>query len=116
MDSPAAVKIDLRRTQKYVLLVLHSASKEVTLLRGSHEAEFHADVKEAHEGEILAAAGPGSKLSCPGGGRITFTQPNTYRVHGYSVGFGKADHAISAALLRGALPQECIVTFDDEGY
>ena len=110
------VAIDLGITQKYVLLTLHRASHvDEVFLRGLGSAEFHINILEANQPSLLALGGEGSTLSCPGGGRITFIPPNTYRIHGYSVGFGRADHATSAKLLKAALLQ-ATVTHDDEGY
>ena len=98
---PPRVALDLSATQKYVLLTLSRASQpDEVYLRGAASAEYHADVRAEFEPSLLSYGGPGSRVSCPGGGRITFTAPNTYRVHGYSVAFGKADHAASAKLLQ----------------
>ena len=113
---PPRVALDLSATQKYVLITLSRPSlPDEVYLRGAASAEYHADVRAEFEPTLLSFGGPGARVSCPGGGRITFTAPSTYRVHGYSMAFGKADHAASAKLLQAHLPQATI-TFDDEGY
>ena len=115
---PAAAQIDLQETQKYVLLRVTTAGDATgkLYLRGLAAAEYHADVMGAFEASLLAASGPCASITCLGGGRVTFTAPATYRVHGYSVAFGRADHAASAAMLLPALPAGCTVSHDDEGY
>ena len=114
-----AVEIDLGETQKYVLLHVTPAAGAGTAslyVRGAAAAEFHADVQAAFEASLLAAAGPRASVECLGGGRITFAAPSSYRVHGYSVAFGRADHAAAAAMLAAALPAGSAVSHDDEGY
>ena len=116
---PAAVLIDQGETQKYVLLRVTPAAGAGTaslFVRGLAAAEYHADVQAAFEAPLLAAAGPRAALECLGGGRITFAAPSSYRVHGYSVAFGRADHAAAAAMLAAALPAGSAVSHDDEGY
>ena len=111
------VVIEKNSTQKYVLLqqeLVRSGKKRI-LVRGHSSCKFHADVFSLFESSILLAEREESKLTCLGGGRITFTPPDSYRVHGYSVGYGKADHSVTADLLKKAEPGS-IVTFDDEGY
>ena len=117
MASIPTVDIDLEETQKYILVSVTGAAlaAPVTVIRGRAAAEFHADVLAACEAALTAGAGAGAALDALGGGRITFSPPSTYRVHGYSVAFGKGDHAAAAAALRAALPG-ATVTHDDEGY
>jgi hypothetical protein len=117
-SSPPAVLIDLEETQKYVLLRVtpaDGAGAASLYVRGAAAAEFHADVQAAFQASLLAGR-PRAALECLGGGRITFAPPSSYRVHGYSVAFGRADHAAAAALLAAALPAGSAVSHDDEGY
>ncbi|CAK9821862.1 Sex-regulated protein janus-A [Anthophora retusa] len=73
-----------------------------------------ADIFE-EVGEELRPIG-GLRTKCLGGGRIEHDpDQRTLKVYGYSQGFGKADHDVSAALLKKKYP-DYTITCTDEGY
>ncbi len=114
---PPPVALDLQATQKYVLLRLTPPSGPPALyIRGLAAAEYHDDILQHFRPGLLAASPPHATLKCLGGGRITFSPPSTYRVHGYSVAYGKANHELAASALQAHLPAGTTVTHDDEGY
>ena len=113
------VLFDANDTQKYVLLEVTAApaGPPILLLRGSASAEFHADVVEGATPAILAAL-PGARITVRGGGRLVHDAARsgvTVRLYGYSVAYGRAEHAAAARLMEGALPGAS-VSFSDEGY
>ncbi len=121
---------------KYVLMRLSREGDGVRfIVRGSLSAHYHDDVFQASKAEILAH--PDSKgllVSCAGGGRIKHVveeekagaaeggeqrreekKRRTIEVYGYSVGYGRAEHEVSAQVLRGAFPG-AEVSWSNEGY
>ena len=94
----------------------------VTFVRSQSSAEYHKDAA----GPLVSALGAASfrDVKILGGGRITrTTKTTTTKVHifGYSIGFGKADHAMAKAVVEqyGAedgLGEGTTVTWSDDGY
>jgi len=96
---------------KYVLLTCAGR----TYVRGA-DLEYHADIVEAF-GPAIAAAGGGARVHCPGGGRMRVTAVDKrVLVYGYSKGFGRADHGVTAAALRRHLGADWAVDTSNEGY
>ena len=57
------------------------------------------------------------QFTCVGGGRIQHEPRNkSIFIYGYSVAFGKADHAAAAALCNNSYGSQYKITFSDEGY
>ncbi|KAM3874581.1 14 kDa phosphohistidine phosphatase [Diretmus argenteus] len=111
-------EIDPSGVFKYVLIRVHSKEhgddSEVDIVRGFAWAEFHADIydkvsEELEEGGLL-------DCECVGGGRIRH-EPQNKKIHvyGYSLGFGRANHAVSTEKLKVRYP-DYEVTWDNEGY
>jgi phosphohistidine phosphatase len=110
-------------TCKYVLLKLEVAGgPSKVLVRGLLEAEFHDDVCVATRRELAAAAGAAGvtaqwDLSCLGGGRIRHdARAGELFVYGYSVAYGRADHAVAVAALRAAFPPSYRISWSNDGY
>ncbi|XP_013191969.2 14 kDa phosphohistidine phosphatase [Amyelois transitella] len=110
------VDIDPEGVFKYILLRVHEKGKEddevfVTIVRGYRRCNYHSDIYE----EVQTKLEP---LDCEpmGGGRISH-DPDHKKIHiyGYSQGYGKADHEITAKLVKEAYPGYYI-TISDEGY
>lgn len=101
-------------TFKYVLIALESESGiGKSIVRGSSEAEYHADVYERYSPSIEALGFDTRPL---GGGRIAHNpEQKTLKVYGYSVAYGKADHTVTEKILRIKYPDYHITT-SDEGY
>ncbi|NXI22166.1 PHP14 phosphatase, partial [Sterrhoptilus dennistouni] len=58
----------------------------------------------------------GLSCECLGGGRVSHRpQERKIHVYGYSVGFGRADHAVTTEKLRAEYP-DYEITWADEGY
>ncbi|GCC16588.1 hypothetical protein chiPu_0022226 [Chiloscyllium punctatum] len=58
----------------------------------------------------------GLHCECLGGGRINHnSEKKTIHVYGYSMGYGRAKHEITAELLKAKYP-DCNVTWANEGY
>lgn len=101
-------------TFKYVLIKAESLSGVgKVIVRGTAEAEYHADVYEHFSPGIEALGFDTRPL---GGGRITHnSKEKTLKVYGYSVAYGRADHSITEKILRSKYPDYQIVT-SNEGY
>jgi len=103
---------------KYVLLELTSsadASAKKVVVRGHTFASYHDDIVQ-HWVEELKVVGTGVKVECIGGGRIQRDDSkNSIEVFGYSQGYGKADHSVTAELLKAKFPGY-VITWSDEGY
>merc|ERR1712221_46826 len=71
---------------------------EKDIIRGYNFAEYHADVYDKTESEITGA---GLDCECLGGGRIEHRPQDKFiKVYGYSMGFGKANHARAVEILQ----------------
>ena len=106
-----------RGTFKYVLMEVLLGSSSRLILRGRTFASYHDDIVQ-HTRAALAedARFSGAAVRCTGGGRIRVSDtPAHALVYGYSVAYGKGDHAAAAEMLRRALPRHS-VEWSDEGY
>ncbi|RVE47811.1 hypothetical protein evm_007566 [Chilo suppressalis] len=115
LESIPKVDIDPSGVFKYILLKVYGKEKDnqepfVTIVRGYKRCNYHADIFD----EVQEKLQP---LDCEplGGGRISH-EPDNKKIHiyGYSQGYGKADHEITAKLVKDAYPQYTI-TVSDEG-
>ncbi len=111
-----SVVIDDEGTFKYVLIEAYETEtngEETSklLVRGFRRAEYHADVYDETEEKIRHL---GLDCQCLGGGRIQRGQ-NVIKVYGYSMGFGRADHSKTTALIKEAFPG-IDVEWSNEGY
>ena len=102
--------------QKYILISVSLGGATLLLVRGSAAAEYHNDVLEAASPAILAAL-PGAAIAVLGGGRLAHDGPraNSLRLYGYSVAFGRAEHAVAAGIIEAAMPH-LKVTWSNDGY
>ena len=118
-DAPAAasyVAVDLTPsgTFKYVLLsAVANDGSRVQLVRGYAGMEYHADVFDAALPAIEASGL--TDVTCTGGGRIRHDAGSKLFIYGYSLGFGRADHAATEALCRKAFPSYEI-SWSNDGY
>ncbi|XP_055035977.2 14 kDa phosphohistidine phosphatase [Misgurnus anguillicaudatus] len=111
------VDIDPNGVFKYVLIRVHSKTDDeshVDIVRGYAWAEYHADIYDRVSGELERAGGV--DCECLGGGRIKHNSAEKkIHVYGYSMGFGKAKHAVSTEKIKACYP-DYEVTWADEGY
>ena len=109
MNGVEAVDIDACGVFKYVLI---KCNDEDFIVRGFKWAEYHADIFEKVEVDLHKK---GIKCQCVGGGRIDHDSDNKrIIVYGYSVGFGRADHAETVQVLLKAYP-DYDITFSNDG-
>jgi phosphohistidine phosphatase len=103
---------------KYVLCtgVDPSTSARRYFVRSSASAEYHRDAADPLVTQLLAAGY--SRVDVTGGGRILcLPEERRVVVHGFSYGFGKADHESSADLIRLEDAYcDWDITWNDEGY
>ena len=102
---------------------------EKDVVRGYTFAEYHADVYDKTESEVTGA---GLDCECLGGGRIEHRPGDKYikvarinqfscfnnkflKVYGYSMGFGKANHARAVEILQKKY-KDYKIEWSDEGY
>lgn len=113
LDGIPDVDID-SGTFKYIQIKVESECGEAKIIiRGTKEAEYHADIYELVSPGIEALGFDTRPL---GGGRIIHKpDSNTLKVYGYSMGYGRADHSITEKILRKKYPDYKIET-SDEGY
>ncbi|XP_058472796.1 14 kDa phosphohistidine phosphatase [Solea solea] len=110
--------IDPTGVFKYVLIRVHSREEgddeEVDIVRGYSWAEYHADIYEKVS-EELEKDGV-LDCECVGGGRIRHdAQDKKIHVYGYSMGYGRANHAVTTEKLKAKYPGY-EVTWSNEGY
>ncbi|XP_060791506.1 14 kDa phosphohistidine phosphatase [Neoarius graeffei] len=108
--------IDPNGVFKYVLIRVHSKTDEsfVDIVRGYTWAEYHADIYDKVSGELERAGDV--DCECIGGGRIRHDSADKkIHVYGYSMGFGRADHALSTEKLKTRYP-DYEITWANEGY
>lgn len=110
--------IDPSGVFKYVLIRVHSKEEgddsEVDIVRGYGWAEYHADIYEKVSEELEKDGH--LDCECIGGGRIKHdAQAKKIHIYGYSMGFGRANHAVSTEKLKARYP-DYEVTWDNEGY
>ncbi|XP_074654282.1 14 kDa phosphohistidine phosphatase-like [Tubulanus polymorphus] len=110
-----AVDIDTGK-MKYVLIkvVDEKSSEYKYLVRGYCWAEYHADIYEKVEPEITSRE---LDTECVGGGRIEHEPASKkIKVYGYSMGYGKADHSITTAVLKQKFRDYKDISFTNSGY
>ena len=113
LDAHPSVIID-EGTHKYVLIEARAGGDTKILVRMTADAPYHADVAKPYVNALRAA---GADVDVPGGGRISHDPvAKTVSIFGFSYGFGKADHAISADVCRTYFGEDYTVTWSDEGY
>ncbi|XP_049876536.1 14 kDa phosphohistidine phosphatase-like [Pectinophora gossypiella] len=116
LDSVPKVDIDPDGVFKYILIKVYDKEKDnvepsTTIVRGYKRHNYHSDIYDEVQDKL-------KPLDCEpiGGGRISH-QPDDKKIHiyGYSQGYGKADHEVTARLIKDAFPNYTI-TISDEGY
>ena len=101
--SYVAVDLTPSGTFKYVLLsAVAKDGSRVQLVRGYAGMEYHADVFDAALPAIEASGL--TDVTCTGGGRIRHDAGSKLFIYGYSLGFGRADHADDGGALQEGLP------------
>ena len=121
MDSLPAVDIDSDGKFKYILIRVSDGQQEPRhLVRGYKWAAFHADILDhvvEKELKPLKQRVAGLRWSCPGGGRIQHNaRDKTILIYGYSQGFGRPDHSISADLVKQRYADYASIDWSNEGY
>ena len=116
LDAVPEVLIDGDGVFKYVQIrVTRAEGADALLVRGHAFAAYHDDVFQTYRRALARLPGV-TAVACPGGGRLAIdAAQRTARVYGHSIGYGRADHAATAAALGRALPGYAI-SHDDEGY
>lgn len=101
---------------KYVLMKIEFPSGSTShAVAGYVEAEFHDDCLKRYR-SMYAAGLAGCTVSCSGGGRIAVdARAQKLQVYGYSMGYGLADHALSVAILKAAMPSFSM-SWTNDGY
>ncbi|XP_035463850.1 14 kDa phosphohistidine phosphatase [Scophthalmus maximus] len=118
MNIPPA-DIDPSGVFKYVLIRVHSREEGdddagVDIVRGYGWAEYHADIYDKVSEEL--EKGGHLDCECIGGGRIKHEpQDKKIHVYGYSMGFGRANHAVTTEKLKVRYP-DYEVTWSNDGY
>ncbi|KAL4713813.1 hypothetical protein ACJJTC_015467 [Scirpophaga incertulas] len=115
LEAIPRVDIDTSGVFKYILLNVHDQNKDseepVIIVRGYKRCNYHSDIYDEVQEELSA-------FDCEvlGGGRISH-DPDSKKIHiyGYSQGYGKADHDVTAKVVKDAYP-EYTITISDEGY
>ncbi|XP_045524981.1 14 kDa phosphohistidine phosphatase-like isoform X2 [Pieris brassicae] len=115
LSNVPVVDIDPSGVFKYILINVYEEVKsgqepKMTIARGYKRCNYHSDIYD----EVQAKLSP---LDCEplGGGRISHDPENKkIHIYGYSQGYGKADHEITAKLIKAAFP-EYTITISDEG-
>ncbi|EDV27409.1 14 kDa phosphohistidine phosphatase [Trichoplax sp. H2] len=113
LNSFTDVDIDESGTFKYILIKLtdRRSSSSKFIVRGYSWASYHADILDRLTASFEAAS---LTVECVGGGRIRRNE-NEILVYGYSTGFGRADHTITAERLRKAFPT-LKISYSNDGY
>ncbi|XP_063287814.1 14 kDa phosphohistidine phosphatase [Pelobates fuscus] len=111
------VDIDPDGVFKYVLIrvhVKHGSEDYRDIVRGYGWAEYHADIYDKVAAEI--EKNNVYDCECLGGGRISHSSKDKkIHIYGYSLGFGRARHAVSMEKIQAKYP-DYKVTWADEGY
>ncbi|CAD0248517.1 unnamed protein product [Spodoptera exigua] len=115
LEALPKVDIDPTGVFKYILLNVYDKTKvnvePVVIVRGYKRCNYHSDIYDEVQDRL-------QPLDCEplGGGRISHDPENKkIHIYGYSQGYGKADHEITAKLIKKAYPGYSI-TVSDEGY
>uniref|UniRef100_A0A3Q2QTG3 14 kDa phosphohistidine phosphatase n=1 Tax=Fundulus heteroclitus TaxID=8078 RepID=A0A3Q2QTG3_FUNHE len=103
----------------FASLLLPPCSKSVFTAVNSHSsAESPSLVSGDIYDKVSAELEGGGLLDCEciGGGRIKH-EPDVKKIHvyGYSIGYGRANHAVTTEKLKDQYP-DYQVTWDNEGY
>ncbi|XP_041975138.1 14 kDa phosphohistidine phosphatase-like [Aricia agestis] len=110
------VDIDPSGVFKYILINVYDKEKneaepQKVIVRGYKRCEYHADIFDE-----VQAKHSSLDLEPLGGGRISHDPENKkIHIYGYSQGYGKADHEVTAKIVKGAYPAYTI-SISDEGY
>ncbi|XP_068626824.1 14 kDa phosphohistidine phosphatase-like [Battus philenor] len=109
------VDIDKSGVFKYILIKVYNKDKQeespVTIVRGYAHCNYHSDILDEVQDKL-------KPLECEvlGGGRISHDADfKRIKIYGYSQGFGKADHEVTANIVKDVFPNYTI-TISDEGY
>ena len=112
VSSVESVRMDQQGTFKYIQICINDGQSVTTVIRGWLDCDYHADVLDKFNSKERQPAGV--KVYCPGGGRITIKDKKIV-IFGYSVGFGKADHAVTCQIIQEAMP-DYTVEWNNDGY
>ena len=100
-------------TFKYIQIRISLEDHEKIIIRGFVRADYHVDILEECRPSLNAL---GFSAECIGGGRIMHNPAEKeINVYGYSMGFGRADHKITVALLKEVYP-DYKISWSNEGY
>lgn len=115
LDDIPDVQIDERGTFKYVQIKVRDLGGKCKLIiRGNKCAEFHNDLYEPVNDALRPM---GFDVECVGGGRMfRDEEKGVICAYGYSVAFGKADHAATCDLLRRKYPNLKDIRWSNAGY
>ncbi|MEE6496222.1 hypothetical protein FKM82_002264 [Ascaphus truei] len=102
LESVPEVEIDPVGLFKYILVRVTPGAAEPEryrdIVRGTKSAEFHNNIFEEVSPEMQAL---GFECKCLGGGKIEHNcKDKKIRVFGESTGYGKADHSVTAEILK----------------
>ena len=98
---------------KYIQIRITCNGAEKIIIRGSKDADYHADVFDSYAPQLKTL---GLSAECIGGGRIKHDLANkALDVYGYSMGYGRADHKITVAKLKNHYAGYNI-TWSNDGY
>ncbi|XP_075041466.1 14 kDa phosphohistidine phosphatase [Mixophyes fleayi] len=115
LEQVPAVDIDPSGVFKYVLIrvnIKEGSDEYKDIVRGYGWAEYHADIYDKVAADIEKTGV--YDCECLGGGRISHSSKKIH-IYGYSLGFGRARHAVSMELVKAKYP-DCEVTWSDDGY
>ena len=88
----------------------------MTLVRGYLDCDFHADILAKFRDNELSKYADFWQCECPGGGRIQVDEvKKQLLIYGYSMGFGRCDHALTQSLIQTQMP-DYEVTWNNDGY
>lgn len=113
MDAVSKVEIEPSGLFKYILIKVHDPAnpniEPVTIVRGL-QLSYHSDIYDVVQEKL-------QPLDCEpiGGGRISHDPDNKkVLIYGYSQSYGRADHELTAKLIKQAFPDYSISITDDE--
>ncbi|KAL5012004.1 hypothetical protein ScPMuIL_010555 [Solemya velum] len=111
------VDIDKHGKFKYILIKVHDPEKDREfkhIVRGTNKAEYHADI---YDGVVSEIEKKNLDCECVGGGRINHEHSKKHiQIYGYSQGYGRAEHAITAHILRRKFSNYDEITWHNDGY
>ncbi|XP_075991912.1 14 kDa phosphohistidine phosphatase-like [Anticarsia gemmatalis] len=113
LDGVPKVEIEPTGVFKYVMIKVHDTKhpnvEPVTIIRGI-QLSYHSDIYDVVQEKL-------QPLDCEpiGGGRISHDPENKkIFIYGYSQSYGRADHELTAKLIKKAYPDYSISITDDE--